>query len=282
MKTTLYVPILLALVASFILGGCGGSGEQGADKPVADQSALQPDKVLPNLDVLGSDAQTKVLPELLTYGALPTAGIVGGTQCSWFRTPVPTKNTVVVVTLQQPKDQDSDLYVYSNWPMRTNWKLGQSSRFATSTMLDYTAMGVPDWVACTLTKSTGSGWLMVYGEGAAGSNKPFTLETDVVKTLSKTSVVTHDTAAYRDSKWYRFSATSGKLHTITCTAAKGSDPDMVLYDANSAGYKASSYTVGSGGKITFTPTNTHMHYLRVYGNGNVRISTYDLKLVIAP
>jgi len=283
MKVRYLIPILLALASSVVLCGCGGSpGQTGLDVPANDQSTFQPDKALPDLAALAAEMQTKTLPELLAWNVLPKARTVKGTQCSWFRTPVPTRNRVVVVTLQQAPNKDSDLYVFNNWPMRPNWKIGQSRRFANDTMPDYTAMGVPDWVACTLTKASGAGYIMVYGEAAAKQTNQFTIQTDVVATLSNTGTVTHGSAAYRDSKWYRFAAQSGKLHTITCTVGTDSDADMVLYDLNSDGYKASDYTVGTGGVITFTPSNTHMHYLRVYGTAAAKTSTYDLTLTVAP
>ena len=42
------------------------------------------------------------------------------------------------------------------------------------------------------------------------------------------------------------------------------------------------YTVGAGGTIAFTPINTNMYYLRVYGNAVGKLGTYDLSLTVAP
>lgn len=286
MRRVIFAVLLMALSAgTVLLGGCGGSGSttQPSDKEgrIHEFRGLGYEGSKPGGLDLGKKSKLvgdKTVPAVLGVNQTPLDGAVAKGQTSFYRLPIFPSLRRVIITLQQLTQTDSDLYVLTATPWNMSL-LGASGRYANyAGNPDAGDSGVPDWVYLELpaTSPRAAGEVAIYGVDDSGAaTKHFRLEMNTVNALAiggdyEGSIAQHASA------WFRFRATAGHSYSAhLLPGGGGSDPDIFIYDSNSAGFVGGNTDVG-GGTVNFTATNNHWYYIRLYGFGTSNV--YDLQV----
>lgn len=267
--------VVLVVLCVVLLPGCGGSGNTApgvneAGLKIREFAGVGYTGVKPSPFPLPDDGQmqTQSVASKLALNQVPLSGLVPPALINWYRIPPVTNSQSVVVTVQPTENKDSDLFafeagvggVYAD-NMLT---LGFSRRTPTDDY-DYS----PDWASFGVTGGTGLpvANIAVNGFQNEAGDKHYKVEADVLRTVVVNGPAKTGSVVASDSHWYQFGDTNGVHYTITGTAVTG-DPDIYVYQGNSAGFIGSANGIGSG-SVPFTATATGTVFVRVYGfNGS--------------
>lgn len=281
MRRVVFAASLVALLAgAILLGGCGGAGSTSQPREGKIEEFVGrgfTGEKPGGWSLTAAPGEPKVIAPELRLNGMPVIGHVPPGQVTWYRLPVVTAARLVLVTLQQWPNADSDLYVLRSAPYFTNPVIGFSNRFA-SGLPDLTSIGVPDWVCATYPASTGpAAQTAVYGTSLPATDKAFRLEADTVTTLKAGGAFVHSTVPLSSSRWYRFKGAPGVSFQLVVTAAVASDPDVYIYDTDANGFVKKSDGIG-GENVQLTTANDHWYYVRVMGYGSANVNYYDIQL----